>query len=218
MFFIKQSEATAARRTVYFNGSVSAALADCHVSKNGGAPAGAAGTIIDLEQSGTTGGWHAYTFTSSEVNTVGFVCLAFAQGGSTIAIVVAQVVPWDPYDAVRLGLTAIPNATAGANGGLPLQGSAIPNANAGATGGLQAGIVRAATAQAGAASTITLDGSASATDDIYNGYRIRITSGTGAGQGNRLITDYVGSTKVATVGPDWTTAPDNTSVFEIYPC
>ena len=30
-----------------------------------------------------------------------------------------QLVSYDPYDAVRLGLTAMPNAAAGANGGLP---------------------------------------------------------------------------------------------------
>jgi hypothetical protein len=69
------------------------------------------------------------------------------------------------------------------------------------------------TAQAGAATTITLDAGASAVDDYYNGLEIHIISGTGAGQAN-AITDYVGSTKVATVAA-WTTQPDATSVFRI---
>lgn len=77
------------------------------------------------------------------------------------------------------------------------------------------GTVRQNTAQAGGASTITLDASASAIDDEYNDMAITIVSGTGAGQ-TRYISDYVGSTKVATVGSAWSTQPDNTSVFRIY--
>ncbi len=70
------------------------------------------------------------------------------------------------------------------------------------------------TAQAGAASTITLAAGASATDDYYNSATIHITGGTGSGQ-TRTISDYVGSTKVATVDSAWTTQPDATSVYEI---
>ena len=73
---------------------------------------------------------------------------------------------------------------------------------------------RTGTAQAGASTTITLDAGAVATDDIYNGASITITSGTGAGQ-TRIISDYVGSTKVATVSTSWTTTPNNTSVFSV---
>lgn len=71
------------------------------------------------------------------------------------------------------------------------------------------------TAQAGATGTITLDTGASAVDDAYNGMRVGILSGTGAGQ-ERVISDYVGSTKVASVAVNWTTAPDATSVFVVY--
>ena len=53
-------------------------------------------------------------------------------------------------------------------------------------------------AVAGGAGTITLAAGASAVDDFYNGMVISITSGTGNGHIG-LITDYVGSTKVATV-------------------
>jgi hypothetical protein len=47
-----------------------------------------------------------------------------------------DVVAIDKTDAVRLGLTALPNAAAAAAGGLPTLGSSIPNVNAGASGGL----------------------------------------------------------------------------------
>ena len=70
------------------------------------------------------------------------------------------------------------------------------------------------TAQAGSSNTITLKSASSATDDIYVGMFIEITAGTGAGQ-TRLCEDYVGSTKVLEVHPAWTTAPDNTSQYEI---
>lgn len=73
---------------------------------------------------------------------------------------------------------------------------------------------RSSTAQAGAASTITLDASASATDDFYNQMEIKITGGTGSGQ-RRIITDYVGASKVATVHKAWTTQPTSSSTFEI---
>jgi hypothetical protein len=71
------------------------------------------------------------------------------------------------------------------------------------------------TAQAGASTTITLAAGASASDDIYNDWAIEITSGTGSGQ-YRTITDYNGTTKVATVLSAWDTNPDATSVYRIY--
>lgn len=71
------------------------------------------------------------------------------------------------------------------------------------------------TAQAGGASTITLASDESAVDDAYNGKTIAITGGTGSGQ-EKTISDYVGSTKVATVDSAWSTQPDNTSTYEIY--
>lgn len=74
----------------------------------------------------------------------------------------------------------------------------------------------AATATAGSASTITLAVGSSAVDDWYNGLIIFITSGTGSLQARR-ITDYVGSTRVATVQPNWNTNPASGSVYTIMP-
>jgi len=75
---------------------------------------------------------------------------------------------------------------------------------------------RSGTAQTGTATTITLDGSAVATSDYYNGFVCLITAGTGIGQA-RLIEDYDGTTLIATVAGGWATAPDNTSVFLLIP-
>jgi hypothetical protein len=71
------------------------------------------------------------------------------------------------------------------------------------------------TAQAGSAGSITLAAAASATDDIYNGMIITITGGTGSG-GVGVITDYVGSTKVATVQKSTATfTPGASSTYSI---
>lgn len=70
------------------------------------------------------------------------------------------------------------------------------------------------TAQAGAASTITLHSGASATDNAYLGMVIRTIAGTGPGQ-VRVITAYNGTSKVATVYPAWSVQPDATTTFSI---
>lgn len=77
-------------------------------------------------------------------------------------------------------------------------------------------VLRTGTAQSGAATTITLDSGASAVDDYYNGCYVNITNNSPANvQGQaRLITDYVGSSKVATVAA-WGTNPSVASTFEV---
>lgn len=64
-------------------------------------------------------------------------------------------------------------------------------------------------------STIVLDANASAVDDFYNGMAISVVIDAGAPQ-VRLITDYAGSTKTATVHADFLTAVDNTDTFTIF--
>lgn len=73
------------------------------------------------------------------------------------------------------------------------------------------------TAQAGAANSITLASGASAVDDFYNGMIVSITSGTGDGHVG-VITDYVGSSKVATVQASTATfQPGASSAYSIAP-
>lgn len=79
---------------------------------------------------------------------------------------------------------------------------------------LESFVLHSGTAQAGAASTITLAAGASAADDLYKSQVIKVYSGTGAGQ-SRIITGYVGATKVATVDRAWATQPDATSLYAV---
>ena len=78
-------------------------------------------------------------------------------------------------------------------------------------------VIRTGTAQAGGASSITLDSSASAITDYYVGCYVNITNNSPANaQGQaRRITAYNGSTKVATVEGTYGTNPSSASTFEV---
>ena len=62
-------------------------------------------------------------------------------------------------------------------------------------------------------SSIVLDSGASAVDDFYNGMVCIATIDSNVEV--RVISDYTGSTKTATVVPDWNVAVDNTDTFVI---
>ena len=89
---------------------------------------------------------------------------------------------------------------------------AIDRATFAADTGLQS--IRSGTAQAGGSTSITVDSSASAVNDFYNNTYIYLTGGTGVGQA-RFISDYDGSTKIATVNSVWATNPSSDSTFAI---
>ena len=76
--------------------------------------------------------------------------------------------------------------------------------------------LRTGTVAANAAdgSTLQLDSSASAVDDFYNGCLLVGTLDSNVEA--RMITDYVGSTKVCTVSPNFVTTPDNNDTFVVY--
>jgi len=69
------------------------------------------------------------------------------------------------------------------------------------------------TATAGAAGTLT-DTARKEIDDFWTGGIVEILEGTGAEQ-RRAISDYVSSTGVISVSPNWTTNPDTTSVYRV---
>lgn len=72
-------------------------------------------------------------------------------------------------------------------------------------------------AAGGSANTIVLDGEASSVDDFYNGQEVFIRANAGAGQ-RRIISDYAGPTRTATVSVNWLVVPVAAlSVYEISP-
>jgi hypothetical protein len=150
-----------------------------------------------------------------------------------------QIIAADLNDAVRLGLSALPNAAAEGAGGLYTRGSGAGQIAQDANGRINTNVkawsdsavastntagvpivdtravIRQGTAQAGGAANITLDAGASGTADVYVPCSVRIISGTGSNQGARVGIAYNASTKVLTVVPAWTTQPDNTSIFQL---
>lgn len=189
--------------------------ADIRLKKNGAAWAqkNAAQTLSHEEN-----GWYEVSLDATDTNTLGHLVLAVNESGALPVWHEFMVVPAHVYDGLVLGTDYLQVDAVQIEGG-----DATDALAAAASGGLVAADVAAAlvamnlggTAQAGASGTITLASGASAVDDAYNGRIITIVAGTGAGQAPRLISDYVGSTKVATVTPNWVTQPDNTSVYLI---
>jgi hypothetical protein len=88
------------------------------------------------------------------------------------------------------------------------------NVSAGANSAL--GWIESGTLQSATASTAVVRAATSLVDDLILASTIYIRSGTGAGQ-SRFIYDWVSATDTASVSPDWTTTPDNTSVYAIIP-
>lgn len=218
--------------------------ADIRLSKNGGAFAqtnNAAGATHDEN------GFYGVPLNTTDTGTLGHLRVAVSEGGARPLAQDFLVVPANTYDSLVsgtdvvdvsvtqwLGTAAATPSVAGVpevdlthvNGSAVSVGdevdanlvscdaSSITRAAFAADTGLQT--ARSNTAQTGASSTITLDASASSTTDFYVGAWVYLTGGTGVGQA-RQVTAYNGTTKVATVSPNWATAPDNTSTFAIIP-
>lgn len=98
-------------------------------------------------------------------------------------------------------------------GGVDIRGNITGNLTGSVTSVANT-VSQSGTAQGGTINTIILASAASSTDGTYDPAIVRITGGTGSGQA-RMIIDYVGSTRVASVDRDWRTAPDATSTYDI---
>lgn len=144
---IKLSESTAVRRQIYFVAkdinspsqpktglAATWAAADIQVSKNGAAAANSAGTVTEVDATNFPGLYY-YQATATEVNTLGSILLNFKNASMVAQTQEVAVVAFDPYDAVRMGLTALPNANANAAGGLLTAGTGTNQINT-TTGGV----------------------------------------------------------------------------------
>jgi hypothetical protein len=124
----------------------------------------------------------------------------------------------DHQDAVRFGMTALPNANAEAAGGLLTRGTGAGQVNQDANGRIDTNLVKvngfspvsdSGTLQAADATHATLRAGAPATD--LTNQILLIETGTGRGQW-RIISAYNTGTKQATVNT-WDTTPDTTSKY-----
>lgn len=187
---------------------------------------------IDIDTTDTVNGVFVATATAgvpvnigsstSEVTIAGNLTVS----GTTTTINTETLTVEDNIIVVNSG-----NGELGADGGMVIRRNQTPN-DTGAGGDVVtdtgAGIVTGAF-QSGSATpgTLVLSAGASASDDFYNGWWIKVTSGAGNNQVRR-IKDYVGSTKTATIyvtadntasftdGLDLATAPAATDTYTLY--
>jgi hypothetical protein len=122
---VQQSEATAAQRRMYFHcvdatdgitAEVGEAGGQSQISINGGAWGNTTNTLTAIGN-----GRYYVEITAAELGTVGIIEGRYKSAATAESVgTTLQVVPYDPYDATRMGLTALPNANADAAGGLPI--------------------------------------------------------------------------------------------------
>jgi hypothetical protein len=88
------------------------------LSKAGGSFAGPSGSVTEIAN-----GWYRVAGNATDSNTLGPLILHASGTGADPVDMLFEVVAHDVQDAVRLGLSALPNAAANANGGLPILSS-----------------------------------------------------------------------------------------------
>jgi len=84
------------------------------LSKNGGAFGSPAGAVSEIGS-----GWYKVAGNATDSNTLGPLALYATGTGADPTDELFEVTAYDPYDATRIGLGALPNASAGGSGGLP---------------------------------------------------------------------------------------------------
>ncbi len=132
------------------------------ISKNGGSFASPSGAVSEVGN-----GLYKVAGNATDSNTLGELWIHATGTGADPTDTAYTVVPYDPFDAVRLGLTALPNAAAEAAGGLYTRGSGAGQINQPANGQIDA-------------NTVKVSGTTQTARDI--GASVLLSSGTGTGQ------------------------------------
>lgn len=172
-------------------------------------------------------GGSAGTFAAGrpEVNTTHAAGTAWGSGAITAASIASSAITAAKFaagaiDAAAIATDAIGSAELAATAATEIAAAVWDELTSGhvVSGSFGQALfrLRTGTAQTGANGSITLDASASAVDDFYKNAVIVLTSGTGVNQA-RTISGYTGTSKIATVTPNWGTNPANDSVFTILP-
>lgn len=155
----QQSEATATQRrfplflvdaTDGLTPEIGEAGGQPQISKNGAAFANTTATLTAI----ANGGYYV-ELTAVELDTLGFIMVRFKSANTAEFNLTAQVVAFDPYDSVRQGMTALPNAAAEAAGGLYTRGTGAGQINQPANGQIDTNVVAMAAAVLTAAAIAT---------------------------------------------------------------
>ena len=103
------------------------------LSRNGLADAESTNSIVEIDATNQPGRYYI-ELTQAEISSVGPLSYGYKTAATAQFYGTAQVVQWDIYDSVRLGLTALPQANASAVGGLYTRGTGAGQINQSANG------------------------------------------------------------------------------------
>jgi hypothetical protein len=176
------------------------------VSKNGATGVTPAGAITEVD-SANLPGLYAVAASATDTSALGPLALHAKDAASDPYDDVFEVTFNDPVAIPAANVTQF----SGTNAATP-NVAGVPIVDVGYIVGTVATQFDG-TAQAGAATTITLSSSDTAAAGDVTNRKITIVGGTGIGQ-SRYISAYNTSTRVATV-PTWTTNPDSTSQYQL---
>jgi len=193
--------------------------ADSRVSKDGGAFAQTTNAVVTTLASE---GLFSLTLTAGEMTATDVVVVLQDAGSAWrdlhLQVETKQRLGQIDIDASQIGSSASAIRAKASTGGYSFEGvapsaSTLPRIK----GYLESMVLRAGILSAGGGTSFTLESSPAppTQDDFFNGGLILLTAGTGAGQA-RVITDYVGSTRVGTVNRAWT-APASGTEYVIVP-
>ena len=132
------------------------------ISKNGGSFASPSGAVSEVGN-----GLYKIAGNATDSNTVGELWIHATGTGADPTDTSYTIVAYDPFDSVRLGLTALPNAAAEAAGGLYTRGSGAGQINQPANGQIDV-------------NTVKVGGTVQTGRDI--GASVLLSPGTGTGQ------------------------------------
>ncbi len=132
------------------------------ISKNGGSFASPSGAVSEVGN-----GLYKVAGNATDSNTVGELWIHATGTAADPTDTSYTIVAYDPFDAVRLGLTALPNAAAEASGGLYTRGSGAGQINQPANGQIDA-------------NTVKVSGTTQTGRDL--GASVLLSPGTGTGQ------------------------------------
>lgn len=210
-FTLQSPAATSSDRLVTTAPGTLFAAGDVKLSKDGGAFANATSSVAQIAASNPL---YSLDLTATEMQCENLIVQIVDQNGPAFRDALIHVRTKLKLGQVDIDASNLTNTSAmvltgvGTGHGLEAVG--------GATGNDIDGIVaqhflRVSACQANATGTVVkLDSGASATNDYYNGALVTVVIGTGAGQA-RVITDYDGTSKEATVDTAWATIPTSGS-------
>jgi hypothetical protein len=192
------------------------AAGDIKLSKDGGAFANVVNAVVQVAASNPL---YSLTLTAAEQQAEDLVVQIVDLNGPAFRDAFIHVRTKLKIGQIDVDATQLTNASA-----LKLQGQGTGHgleAIGGATGMDYNGIMaehfqRVSVCQTNVDGTkVKLDAGASATNDYYNGSIVMIVGGTGAGQA-RVIIDYDGTTKEATVDSSFATIPTAGSIAVLF--